>query len=118
LLPFGATYCFLTGRQPPSKYLEYTNGQLIDGAPEQVEIRRLSQAPLKLAVIDDFADQSAFAGPVNSFGRAYNVELARWIHENYQEVRSISYQGRLVHFLIPNAGPVATVQAPGDHGGR
>ncbi|HYM13289.1 MAG TPA: glycosyltransferase family 39 protein, partial [Bryobacterales bacterium] len=112
LLPFGTMYYFLTGRQPPSRYLDYTNGQLVDGAPEQVEIRRLSQGPPKLVVIDDFADVAEFAGPVNTFGRAYNVQLARWIHENYQEVRSIPYQGRLVHFLIPKGALPAASRAP------
>jgi hypothetical protein len=101
MLPHGCMYYFVTDRRPASSYLAYTYGQILDGEQEQQEISRLKRTPPRLVVIDDFPHAQHVPGPVNTFGAAYNRELSRWIRENYVEVRTITYQGRLVHFLIP-----------------
>ncbi len=101
LAPEGAMYYFLAGRTPPSRHLMYSYGNVLDGAPEREEIRRLEAARPRLIVIDEFPQELYFPGPVNTFGRAYNAALGGWIEQNYEEVRAIPYKDRQVRFLVP-----------------
>ena len=115
MLPHACMYYFVSGRQQASRYLAYTYGQVLDGGPEREEIARLSQAPPKLIVIDDFHHRLHIPGPVDTFGTAYNVELHHWIRKHYREVRTIPYQDRDVHFLIPkNNSREVTEERKGD----
>jgi hypothetical protein len=107
LIPHGAMYYFLSDRQPASSYLGYAYGLVLDGPAETEEIAQWRRTPPKLIIIDDAPQILHFAGSVNTFGRAYNVQLGRWIWANYREVRSIAYSERQVHFLVPNAESAA-----------
>jgi 4-amino-4-deoxy-L-arabinose transferase-like glycosyltransferase len=114
MIPHGPMYYFVSGRRVPSRYLTYVYGQILDGPDEREEIGRLAQVHPRLVVIDDFHHVQHIPGPVNTFGAAYNAELYGWILKNYQEVRTIQYQDRLVHFFIPNEydRTLVTVSAP------
>jgi hypothetical protein len=103
LIPYGAMYYFLTGRQPASAHLEYTYGHIIDGPAEAQELTRWTEAHPRLVILDDYPQSVHFPGPVNTFGAAYNLLLGNWIRNHYRETRSLDYSGWKVHFLVPKA---------------
>jgi hypothetical protein len=101
LVPYGAMYYFLTGRQPASRHLDLLYGQLPDGTEERQEIQRISQSAPKLIIEEDFAQVLQFPKPPDTFGEAYNVELGAWIRRHYRQARAIRFGERQVHFWVP-----------------
>lgn len=105
-IPGGVMYCFLTGRRPASRYLDYVYATLIDGEREAEEIRRLEANPPKLVFISPH-DNLAYL-PQNTdgrFGVAYNRGLYEWIAGRYRDVDGLPRALEGFRVMAPIASP-------------